>query len=64
MLQCKKDLPESAKVFIRPSPFAVASSLTDIGTGLPANASSTSRGVRGVKSRRALPPSQFGNRLF
>ncbi|HEX7885585.1 MAG TPA: cell wall hydrolase [Phenylobacterium sp.] len=48
MLRCKKLLPAAVAAFINPSPFAVASPTTDLGSGLPADATSTSRGDRGV----------------
>ena len=49
MLRCKKVLPVVRLAFIYPSPFAVASPPTDLGAGLPATATSMSRGVRGDK---------------
>jgi len=49
MLRRKKLLPAALAAFIHPSPFAVASPNTDLGPGQPADATSTSRGDRGVK---------------
>jgi len=44
MLRRKKVLPTAPLAFISPSSFAVAWSTTELGSGLPATATSTSRG--------------------
>jgi hypothetical protein len=48
MLRRKKLLPWARLAFIEASPFAVACPTTDLGSGLPADATSKSRGDRGV----------------